>query len=271
MTLSIMMTLPITLTQILVFADLDDTLFQTLRKLKPQQQRGLSPATLNTVGQPHSFSTPAQATLLGWLDQPNVTLIPLTGRDSTAMQRVLLPFSSWQVMDHGLTMLEPPHLSGLTGNNNLHQPWAQQVHAALLPLQAELAELSQQIRLPAKQFGCRVTLHHAADLPFMTVIKHPDANPEALAQLQTLWQDLLIPNTSLKVIRNANNLSLLPKTIGKAEAVQYLRAFFPETALTLGLGDSISDLAFMQQCDFWLTPQAGQLARTLKVINLMQV
>lgn len=92
---------------ILAFADLDDTLFQTLRKLPGHGRAALTPATVNTRGEAHSYCTPAQTALLDLLTAGAVTVIPVTGRDPAAMRRVTLPFRSWRVLDHGLTILTP--------------------------------------------------------------------------------------------------------------------------------------------------------------------
>lgn len=251
-----------TVGRILVFADLDDTLFQTLRKLPDTDPDTLRAATHSTSGVPHSFSTPAQVALLDLLAREDVTLIPVTGRDSAAMRRVLLPFSSWMVLDHGLTIWE--------ADGTVHLPWAEQVKVQLLPLQAPLSDLHEGIKPRAETLGCRLTQHQSHGVPFMSVIKHPDANADALRAAQAWWTEQLDPDSSLQVIANANNVSLLPKNLGKLQAVQYLKTLLPPAVLTLGLGDSISDLAFMSACDFALTPTAGQLFKAARRVNLVQ-
>ncbi|MFC6619387.1 HAD family hydrolase [Deinococcus radiophilus] len=249
--------------QIVAFADLDDTVFQTLRKLPGADSARLTPATVNTAGEPHSFMTPAQTALLDLLAAGNVTVIPVTGRDPAAFARVGLEFPSWRVLDHGLTILDAA--------GEPEQTWATRVRAELEPLQAELGRLTDWLRPQAAQAGARLTVHHAHDLPFMTVLKHPEASAEILADLQDAWTAALPAEAGLTVIANANNVSLLPAGLGKAAAVRYLRqTYFPQAALTLGLGDSVSDLGFMAECDFALTPTAGQLMRTLRSVTLPQ-
>ncbi|WP_291425956.1 hypothetical protein [Deinococcus sp.] len=249
--------------KIVAFADLDDTLFQTLRKLPGVAPDTLQAATVNTAGAAHSYSTPAQVTLMELLRGGKVTVIPVTGRDEAAMRRVTLPFTSWRVVNHGLTILTPA--------GNLDEVWAAQVFSQLESLQGQLHALSQQIRPEASRLGCRLSIHQAAGLPFMAVIKHPQADAQALAHLQGHWESGLDDAHPLQVIANANNVSLLPRTLGKAAAVRYLRQrHFAGAALTLGLGDSVSDLPFMQECDFAVSPTAGQLMRALQKARLMQ-
>lgn len=250
-------------TRIIAFADLDDTLFQTLRKLPQPGPATLRAATLNTAGQPHSFMTPAQAALLDWLESSRVTVIPVTGRDPAAFARVGLHFPGWRVLDHGLTILD--------AQGQPEAEWTARVTQELSPLQDDLHRLSEWLRPRVAEVGGRLTLHEAHGVPFMAVLKHPQADAEILARLQDAWAAEARNTPSLRVIANANNVSLLPAGLGKAAAVRYLRdRYFAETALTLGLGDSISDLGFMAECDFAVTPQRGQLLRTLLRTKLEQ-
>ncbi|MDO4263491.1 MAG: hypothetical protein Q4C67_04765 [Deinococcus sp.] len=251
------------MSQIIAFADLDDTVFQTLRKLPGVNPAALTPATVNTAGEAHSFMTPAQVALLDLLTAGQVTVIPVTGRDAAAFARVQLPFASWRVLDHGLTILDAA--------GRADTDWAAQVKAALTPLQGDLHRLTEWLRPQAEAAGGRLTIHAAHGVPFMAVLKHPAADAAVLARLQDAWTAELAPGLPLRVIANANNVSLLPAQFGKAAAVRYLRrTHFPGAALTLGLGDSISDLEFMAECDFALTPRRGQVMRALRGAQLEQ-
>lgn len=248
---------------IVAFADLDDTLFQTLRKLPGADPATLTPMTVDSRGQPHSHATPAQMALLDLLAAPHVTLVPVTGRDAAAMARVTLPLRSWRVLDHGLTILTPA--------GTPDPEWAEQVRAHLAPLQEPLRAGTEAITGHAARLGARLTSHAAHGTPFMTVLKHPDADPAVLAELQDRLEAAHGPDHPLRVIANANNVSLLPRHLGKAAAVRYLLGtHLSGAALTLGLGDSVSDLPFMDECDFALTPRRGQLMRTLRALTLPQ-
>ena len=74
--------------RILTFLDLDDTIFQTERKCPPDV--ALEVGALSKTGEPLSFTTPAQRTLLEWL-LGTTTVIPTTGRDAASLSRVQLP------------------------------------------------------------------------------------------------------------------------------------------------------------------------------------
>lgn len=250
-------------TGVVAFADLDDTVFQTLRKLPGRDVADLTPATVDTRGVPHSYCTPAQVALLEWLAAGAVTVVPVTGRDAAAMARVTLPFTSWRVLDHGLTVLTPAGTPDAA--------WAARERAHLAPLQDALRDLTGDLREHAGALGCRMTTHHAQGVPFMTVVKHPGADAGALADVQARWEAAVGGDHALHVIANANNVSLLPRALGKAQAVRWLReTHFQGAALTLGLGDSVSDLPFLRECDLALTPTQGQLLRAVAGARLPQ-
>ena len=88
--------------------DLDDTLFQTQRKIAAWQlpMDGLVAATVDKQNAPLSFLTPKQCHFFNWLSQ-STELIPVTARDTTEIMRVKLPFDSWQVLTHGAVIIEP--------------------------------------------------------------------------------------------------------------------------------------------------------------------
>ncbi|WP_412028709.1 HAD family hydrolase [Deinococcus yunweiensis] len=253
------MTIP---TPVVVFADLDDTLFQTRRKLRGDEGE-LTPATLMAGrDEPHSFMTPAQARLLALLDAPGVTVVPVTGRDLAAMSRVILPFPSWVIADHGATILEP--------GGAVHTPWADLVRPALAGHAATLLEIQARSVELAQIHDLRVSAHRAHDEVLMLVAKHPDAAPEGLRELQLQWSRWS-EGTPLHVIANANNLTVMPRAPGKRQAVEYLqRHAFGGAALTLGLGDSVSDVPFMATCDFAVTPTRGQLMRAMLATDFPQ-
>lgn len=247
--------------RVVAFADLDDTLFQTRRKLRGDEG-ALSPATVDSAGEPHSFQTPPQRALLFILRQAGVTLVPVTGRDQEAMRRVTLAWSSWQVLDHGATILEP--------NGTVHQPWAEIVEPRLRVLEASLLAARDGTASLLHETGCHLRLYRAHGAPLMLVAKHAQGDLKALAAVQAHWSGLT-RNTALHVIANANNVTLMPLFPGKAGAVRYLRQHaFDGAELTLGLGDSVSDLDFMSACDFALTPAHGQLLRAVLAAELHQ-
>ena len=60
---------------------------------------------------------------------------------------------------------------------------------------------------------------------------------------------------------NGNNLALMVKGAQKHDAVRRVTAELKQDGplVTIGAGDSLTDLPFMQICDFALVPQASQI------------
>ncbi len=115
--------------------DLDDTLFQTLRKIEQWQllkqlpNKNLTIASVNKQGEPLSFFSQKQANFFNWLSQ-SCELIPVTARDTNEIKRVKLPFDSWQILTHGAILLEP--------NGKRNPIWQQKMFEQLMPLQNDL-------------------------------------------------------------------------------------------------------------------------------------
>jgi hypothetical protein len=111
----------------LVFVDLDDTLFQTARKMPEGVARAV--ATLDVNGQPNGYMTPVQQALVDWL-LGSADVVPVTARSVEAYSRVRLPFSLGAICSHGGTMLG--------GQRQLDSDWHGVMADALAPFQERL-------------------------------------------------------------------------------------------------------------------------------------
>ena len=242
----------------IIFTDLDDTLFQTRRKCPDGIE--LVSVALGQDGQAHGFQTATQQRLLKWLE--TATLIPVTGRNPQAFARVQMRFDSWAVLDHGATLLEPAGVLSLT--------WRERILALLEPQQAALAEavnIAEDLNR-AHGFGCEIRTDLAHNAPFMVVIKHPAHDKNALGALAKLWRDHTKP-LGLWFFANNNNLSLIANGINKENAVDWLLEHL-QPDLSFGCGDSIADVAFMNKCDFVISPRQSQWLRASLEANLEQ-
>ncbi|WP_424951631.1 hypothetical protein [Deinococcus sp.] len=259
--------------QTIALCDLDDTLFFTGRKLDEALRSGT--ATLDRLGEPHSFHSRQQTHLLGTLLR-GATLIPVTGRDPEAFGRVQMAFDSWAVLDHGATVLRPPSRPGQRGFPD--RVW-QLVMQETLEDQAEALRLSAQAATHISELmhlDCTVRLHASGGQPMMVVVKHPYAlqnSLDLLSQQWALWRQEA--GTDLRFFANGNNLTLIARGVSKEAAVEYvlgqLREESPDQELLiLGLGDSLADAPFMNLCDFALTPGDSQLMRGLLENELEQ-
>lgn len=238
----------------LVFADLDDTLFQSRRKMAEEQIA--RPAAVAGNGDPRkaSFMTVRQSALFDWLNT-TTELIPVTARSGDAFSRVDLPFRSWAIISNGATILEP---GGAT-----HGLWQEQMKRRLLPLQDQMDSLLSDGRHAAQNAGIDVRswIVKERDLATYVVFKLNTITSHSISKLKSLPVEC--PGWTRHF--NSETLALIPPGSGKAAAAAYLYAMIAADGdrPTLGFGDSLSDLDFMRDTDIMMIPSYSQIARTL--------
>ena len=246
-----------------IFLDLDDTLFQTLRKCAP----GAADDTLQVRaflpdGSANSFATNKQQWLWHWLNK-GFKIVPVTARDAQAFARVNLPFEEEVVLNHGAVILDKQRA--------VDKVWLAHILQALPPYHEKLLEVWAEVELYAQRHsGFKPRLVNDFGTIWYGVVKHNDGTE---ATLKTLLDALLkahpyVSDGSLYWHLNGNNLALLPKIINKESAVRYLLDGYQQRhpqLLTFGAGDSKTDAAFMALCDYALIPKNTQLFQTLAI------
>ncbi|MGM8884585.1 HAD hydrolase family protein [Psychrobacter sp. 1U2] len=247
--------------------DLDDTLFQTQRKidaweLPTSKADNLVCATVNKQGEPLSFMSTRQASFFNWL-LASTELIVVTARDRAEIKRVKLPFASWQVLTHGAIIL--------TQDGKLENQWQQHMHSELAPLQDKLSQLSQLLTQHSSNDNSHLKLTAHSDsfndgadteeLIIYLAIKHAQKDHQALIKLAEQLPKLIRNfDQDFYVHVNANNLAILPHGVHKRHAVQFLLDQHLESSRpSFGFGDSLADLPFLQLLDWYGMPNHGQL------------
>lgn len=240
-----------------LFVDLDDTLFQTPQKCGVE--KNLHPTAYLKDGSACSFSTPRQRAFFELMHREMV-LIPTTARNRDALERVDLPFSSYSIIDYGGIILKPDR----TLDNNWLEIICTDMEQALNGLKEAIEIIdtySSSIGLKGK---ARLIEDYAT--PFYIVVKDPDRKAERLEWIERealrQWINTRI-GQDFYIHRNGNNLAVLPKTLNKARAVQYLSKKLQKEygeIITFGMGDSRCDAQFMAACDYALIPSGTQLS-----------
>lgn len=243
----------------LLFADLDDTLFQSRRKC-PEDAR-LEAAAYLRDGTAHSFQTHGQQSLLR-LFMDAMQVIPVTARNVDAYQRVRLGFRAEAIVNYGGLILDdagtpdPAWLERSRQHAAASQPMFETVVDALAGFAAQ-AGLAIRAKVIA-DFG----------VPFYVSVKSEEGDvgaESALDQVAAFTEDLVQRFDALSH-RNGNNLALVPRWLDKRHAVEHLadhyRARYGEI-ITIGMGDSLSDLGFMTGCDYALVPRRSQIGGQL--------
>lgn len=238
----------------IAFVDLDDTLFQTIRKCPPDvPQAALTALGFAKDGAPLSYATPRQMAFIAWLTETTV-FVPVTARGLDALRRVQIPFGA-AVCAHGGVVL--------TDTGEVDPVWAAHVAAQAEVHAPTLAALAEAVTRSAATLGTPLSVRLLSEGPIglYVLVKHPNAID---AELHAAVDAMLgaIP-AGWTVHRNGNNVAIMPPYLGKAHAVAHilpgLRARYPD-APTLGIGDSLTDAPYMALCDFAMTPTGSQLA-----------
>jgi hydroxymethylpyrimidine pyrophosphatase-like HAD family hydrolase len=237
-----------------VFLDLDGTLFQTRPKCPPGEE--VTSAAVRRDGTPLSFMTARQERLLELLRSAD-SVIPTTARNLDAFHRVTVSFSSLAILDFGGVLLQP--------DGSLDTEWDAIVRPQAHAIAAELKRHCEALLsfVDHHSLGVNVRLINDFDMPLYLVMKHPDGNLDALARIRKeALNDL---DTSRFFLHdNDNNLSVVPRFLGKERAVEYvIRRHLGDDVMTIGVGDSFSDAAFLGVCDYAILPRHSQLGEFL--------
>lgn len=243
-----------------VFLDLDDTVFQTAQKI-PHDAKSV-PVTRKKDGSPGSFMTAKQWRFFQWLSR-NALVIPVTGRSIEQLERVCLPFSSWRIACHGAVILN--------ADGSVDDAWRKNVHKLLGPLQRKLHDIK---RLCQRFFGSSpsVRIQIVEDMEdggmgIYVNLKniHPDSQEEEdfTAVLDMLYLKKYEEQFHFQTTKN--NISILPRIISKGIAVKKLIVDMGigDTPIS-GFGDSLSDLSFLSECDWWGTPKKSSISTFLE-------
>ena len=236
----------------ILFTDLDDTLFHSRRKKTPLE--ACRPAAYLQNGEPVSYADPKQQAMLAhWLKYSAV--IPVTARDSGSFGRVDIPFAHHAVIDYGGVILNP--------DGQPDARWLRQSRHSAAKALPGLQCLADSLRGLPPEIADDLNIRLIGDfgITFYLLLKSRSGRQSNLNPAATILRPLLQGGEKLHL--NANNLAVLPAWLDKRNAVLHLlgiyRRLMPD-AVTLGMGDSLTDLPFMQACDYRIVPAGSQIA-----------
>ena len=190
------------MTKPVIFSDLDDTLFQTRRKMVDELNVApFRPGALDRSLQPRSFMTEEQAMLVDWMLE-HADLIPVTARGTEEIARVEIPFRSWAVATHGAVILNP--------QGEADAEWRALMLAKLAPYAAQLLAMQQQItELMAERNinGWARINYEYEQTPIYLVMKHRDSTK--LDELYAIADEIeqRFPTAGWYIHRNSNNVA----------------------------------------------------------------
>ncbi|HEU0134609.1 MAG TPA: hypothetical protein VFR28_07285, partial [Allosphingosinicella sp.] len=156
----------------IALVDLDDTLFQTLRKCPPDVPReALTPLGFARDGSPLSYATPRQLNFISWLSD-TAWLVPVTARSRDALERVRIAMDA-AVCAHGGMIL---------GRDGRPEPeWVDHIGRAAERHAPLLEHLAERARGAEPGLSVRILTEEGGPGLYL-LLKHPDWDEEALGR-----------------------------------------------------------------------------------------
>jgi hypothetical protein len=236
----------------LFLVDLDDTLFQTERKI-PRGLEKHAMASEATNGK-HSWYTRHQSDLVEWLFE-NADVVPVTARSRESFSRCRLPVGNGAILCNGGLVLE--------ADGSVDAEWDARIRKGAEGVRETMdLVLSEGFGLG---YDVRGWIVSEADVPLYACFKsNKDEEIGCLAEIVTT----LAGDDRFKDVfsfhRNGNNVGIVPHHVSKKAAVEHLlirRGIAAAHIPVFGMGDSLSDLPFMDLCHFKVIPTGSQIDR----------
>ncbi|PDT06568.1 hypothetical protein [Rhizobium sp. M1] len=234
----------------IALVDLDDTLFQTKKKIPEIAEADLVLASKSINGS-NSYMTKIQAAFVEWL-LVSTEAIPVTARGSEALSRVTIAFESYSILSNGAVILKK--------DGKPDAEWHEVVARELRPLAGFFDKLLDEGRTNARELGVDIRCWSVmeADLATYVVFKEINGDGSRLEEIVPIIRE----KRGWVRHHNGNNLALVPPAISKRVASQFLlkklRTEHPGRPV-IGYGDSVSDFSYLSLCDWWGAPGNSQM------------
>lgn len=242
--------------RLFVFTDLDDTLFQSFNNNVPEHA---IQATVDVDGNTYAHSSLQQQKLLEVMVKGGAIIIPVTGRRSSSFLNCRLPDvmkSEYAIVSHGAVILNKQH--------HVLNEWVTflEKHYALLHWQNVLNVMYEQLlEYYAEDKNVRVRLIVDQGITAYICIKINKVGylPEKSIQVSSILNAKL--KTNMLLHENGRNFAMLAPYAQKKVAVDFLKEkmAFNQFDTVFAMGDSDSDLPFMNDADFLIVPQQAQI------------
>lgn len=239
--------------EICVFADVDDMLITTSREC-PSADSVV--AAVDDKGATCGWLTPRQQRFLV-LFRGNVNIVLTTARTSKGVSQLSLPISGYCIVSFGGVIRQP--------DGSVEPRFRELMAAQCMQSKHALVELLELIEVSCRARGINARARIASDdgLDLFLSIKHNERNLDELQALREVLEPRL--PSGWRLHHNGNFLAAMPPFLGKEIAVRwFMENIAGPDVLTIGMGDSLTDLPFMELCDFAVMPTNSQSFSTLQ-------
>lgn len=239
-----------------VFLDLDDTLFQSRRKLKEfagldnEQIDRLATGACGPDGTPNAFQLPHQQSFSKWLFE-SCEIIPTTCRSLEQFHRAHLPRTEFAIVHCGAVILK---------QGQVDSQWQAIMNARLAPIQEPLRDA---LGIAEQKLACRenpiVRFGTCNNAHFFVNAKDRTGDASLINELALELQSSQWAKIG-RVIQQDANLYFIPQCVDKRHAAEHLlQTELTTSTCTIGVGDSELDAGFLDLCDFAILPQNSEL------------
>lgn len=242
--------------RLIVFSDIDDTLMQTERKSVGLP--GLLPSAVNKKGDVGSYTADYQRGFFNVLKEAASVFVPVTARSRAGLARVDLgkPFTDGAVVDFGAGVL--------TAEGDFDESWSTKLREAMDVDSVSSVFESVRAIVDVHWPLASSRIEKSNDVPAYLLLR-PE-NPERIEDLARYLADLLEASNPGEFYFHVTDrdVCVLPCCVNKGDAVSYLMEQHGwGNELVVGLGDSLSDMAFMSLAHFQVVPQRSRLSAAL--------
>ena len=230
--------------KIFLFSDIDDTLIQTKRKTDFSKTTIVG--AYNKEGEENSFFYEGTKRFIDKLLEANITFIPTTARNLESYKRTIFYKHNkikYVILNFGGLILK---------NGAIDKEWENNIKQKYQTI-ISLEEIFYKIQTIFKQNNLEMVIKIIDNYYISIYNKKYLDNKEILKKLKTILEKFIEDNNDFYLYENGNSFGILPIFLNKKFGVEYLiKQYNP--ILTIGAGDNLSDLDFMNLTDFHLIP-----------------
>ncbi len=237
-----------------VFSDLDNTI---VRHLSRVGEETFELVGTDESGQANTVMTSSDLEFFEEICRFG-TLIPTTGRSMAAYGQLFgFKFESWAILNHGATILTP--------DSSVDAVWLERTTKIMAGLTTDLLRLYENLQ-PLKNlvledchYSNTIKLHSEHDLALYISIRASRTMPKNhLELLRQKVLEVLGLEQNFELLHTGRITSVIPRQLNKKDAVLEVMTRLGQIE-TLGAGDALTDLPFMQLCNFQRAPKNSEI------------
>jgi hydroxymethylpyrimidine pyrophosphatase-like HAD family hydrolase len=246
-----------------VFTDLDNTIVRHQSRITDVANNQIQIVGTDESGNQSTVMTKADLEFFQEISHFG-TVIPTTGRSMAGYWRLhglVSSFTSWAILNHGATILMPK-------NSKVDADWLERTKGIMTRLTNDLLEVYKKLLslntviIENRCYTNTIRLHQEHGFGLYISVRASRVIPELhlMQQRQTIAL-LCHEHNDFEVLHTGRITSVIPRQLNKKDAVLEVIGRLGDQIETLGVGDALTDLPFMQVCNFMRAPENSEIQR----------